>query len=169
MPRNIFFACVRKIHSRGAGISESPMNATENTLVLQIRFSTIELGHSSPKCQDIFFSHAHDKSRLLGCWHFRTAPKCDRKRAGVANLVPDHRIGAFPTTMASNKFYLLKRKKSDPKEPIFKNRPRTRQCGKFGSQPSNWGIPHHNAKKKIYSYASEKSLLPESRHFRTAL
>ena len=48
----------KSLDSRVANILEPPQNASENALMSQIRFPTIELGYSPLQCKDFFFFFA---------------------------------------------------------------------------------------------------------------
>ena len=75
-----------------------------------VGFISIKLGHSRPPCWEIFFfSHACAKTALVEQL-FRIAQERKRKCVSVAKSTPNHRIGAFPTTMSRNIFFTCVRK-----------------------------------------------------------
>ena len=93
---------------------------------------------------------------------FGTVLECKRKSAEVAKYLPNPLIVAFPTTIPINIFFACDWK-NHAREVAFRNYSRTqaktRRCRKIGAQPSNWGIPHHNAKKYFFLHAIQKNVL----------
>ena len=88
---------------------------------------------------------------------FRNCPRTRRKRAGVGKSVANHRIGAFLTKMPRNLFSHAC-EKTAPKERTLERKRKCAGVANSVAQPSNWGIPHHNAEKYFFRMSAKKPL-----------
>lgn len=132
----------KNLDSRVANILEPPQNASENALMSQIRFPTIELGYSPLQCKDIFFFACAQKNLSSQGVDISLPPQnTTKKRPSVANLVLNKRNVTFSTTTSRNIFFPCAQKILAIGHPTFQNRPRTRlktcRCRNLISQPSN--------------------------------